>query len=105
MFLAATDVPEPVQHVAEFILYAMPGFLALHLYRAKYPVRQLSEFQEVAWSLIYGVVLVTVLKWADINWLHYSSQWGSLRTRSTSVSATELSNSSPRVCTRVRTKR
>jgi hypothetical protein len=48
---------EPVEHVAEFIVYAMPGFLALHIYRSVYPVKGLSEFLQVAWSIIYGVVL------------------------------------------------
>jgi hypothetical protein len=34
---------EPVEHVAEFVVYAMPGFLALHIYRSLYPVKGLSE--------------------------------------------------------------
>lgn len=60
---------EPVEHVAEFIVYAMPGFLALHIYRGVYPVRGLSEFLQVAWSLIYGVVLASFVKGLDAGYL------------------------------------
>ena len=60
---------EPVEHVAEFIVYAMPGFLALHIYRGVYPVRGLSEFLQAAWSLIYGVVLSSFVRGLDARYL------------------------------------
>ncbi|MGH9642819.1 MAG: hypothetical protein ACRD3Q_10355, partial [Terriglobales bacterium] len=56
---------EPVEHIAEFIVYAMPGFLALHIYRSTYPVKGLSEFLQVAWSLIYGVALAGLVRGVD----------------------------------------
>jgi len=34
------------------------SFLALYLYRTVYPVKGLSEFLQVGWSLIYGVFLL-----------------------------------------------
>lgn len=60
---------EPVEHVAEFIVYAMPGFLALHIYRSAYPVKGLSEFLQTAWSLIYGVVLASFVRGMDARYL------------------------------------
>ena len=60
---------EPIEHVAQFLIYVMPGFVALHLYRAKYPVKGLSEFLQVAWSLIYGVVLASLVRSLDDNCL------------------------------------
>jgi hypothetical protein len=60
---------EPVEHVAEFIVYAMPGSLALHIYRTVYPVKGLSEFLQTAWSLIYGVVLASFVRGLDARYL------------------------------------
>ncbi len=65
----ALPLSEPVEHIAEFIVYAMPGFLALHLYRTVYPVKGLSEFLQVAWSLIYGVVLASLVRAVDVRFL------------------------------------
>jgi len=47
----------------------MPGFVALQLYRAKYPVKGLSEFLQVSWCLIFGVGLVGVVRWFDRRFL------------------------------------
>jgi hypothetical protein len=62
---------EPVEHVAEFLVYAMPGFVALHVYRTVYPVKRLSEFLQAAWSLIYGVVLAGVVRGVDEDYLSH----------------------------------
>ncbi len=67
------SVAEPAEHIIEFLLYVMPGFVALQLYRAKYPAK-LSEFLQVAWSLIYGVILATFVRWIDERFLHGSLQ-------------------------------
>lgn len=47
----------------------MPGFLALHIYRSVYPVKGLSEFLQVAWSLIYGVLLASLVRGIDATYL------------------------------------
>ena len=60
---------EPVEHVAEFVVYAMPGFLALQIYRSVYPVKGLSEFLQAAWSIIYGVVLASFVRGLDSAYL------------------------------------
>lgn len=65
----ALPLSEPVEHVAEFLVYAMPGFVALHLYRTVYPVKRLSEFLQAAWSLIYGVVLAGFVRGVDAEYL------------------------------------
>lgn len=65
----ALPLAEPVEHIAEFLIYVMPGFLALQLYRSIYPVKRLSEFLQVAWSLIYGVVLASVVRGFDHRFL------------------------------------
>ena len=66
----ALPLSEPVEHIAEFIVYAMPGFVALHLYRTVYPVKGLSEFLQAAWSLIYGVVLASLVRAIDSRFLN-----------------------------------
>jgi hypothetical protein len=63
---------EPVEHVAEFIVYAMPGFVALQLYRNLYPIKGLTEFLRVAWSLIYGVFLASLVRGLDARYLGHS---------------------------------
>jgi hypothetical protein len=65
----ALPLSEPVEHIAEFLVYAMPGFVALHLYRTVYPVKSLSEFLQAAWSLIYGVVLASFVRAVDAKYL------------------------------------
>jgi hypothetical protein len=62
---------EPVEHVAEFLVYAMPGFVALHVYRTVYPVKRLSEFLQAAWSLIYGVVLAGLVRGLDEDYFYH----------------------------------
>ena len=63
------SLKEPADHIVEFILYVMPGFLAFQLFRAKYPAKQLSDFLQVAWSLIYGVVLAALVHGVDDRFL------------------------------------
>ena len=63
---------EPVEHIAEFIVYAMPGFVSLQLYRNLYPIKGLTEFLRVAWSLIYGVCLASMVRGLDARYLAHS---------------------------------
>jgi hypothetical protein len=68
--MAVPGVGEPAEHLVDFLVYVMPGFVALQLFRAKYPAKQLSEFLQVAWSLIYGVLLATFVRGVDGRFLH-----------------------------------
>jgi Family of unknown function (DUF6338) len=63
--MAVPGVGEPAEHLVDFLVYVMPGFIALQLFRAKYPAKKLSEFLQVAWSLIYGVILATLIRGLD----------------------------------------
>jgi hypothetical protein len=67
--MSAAGVADPIEHLADFILYVMPGFIALQLYRAKYPVKGLSEFLQVSWCLIYGIALAGIVRWIDHRYL------------------------------------
>jgi hypothetical protein len=67
--MSAAGLADPVEHLADFVLYIMPGFIALQLYRAKYPVKKLSEFLQVSWCVIYGIVLASTVRWVDRRFL------------------------------------
>ncbi len=60
----------------DFLIYVMPGFVALQLFRAKYPAKKLSEFLQVAWSLIYGVIVATLVRGADTRYFRGRLQSG-----------------------------
>jgi|SRR5580658_2633947 hypothetical protein len=68
--MAVPSVAEPAEHLVDFLVYVMPGFIAHQLFRAKYAAKKLSEFGQVAWSLIYGVILATLVRGADGRFLH-----------------------------------
>lgn len=59
----------PVKDLLEFILYVVPGFVALELYRASYPAKERNQFAQIAWSIILGVFIFTFTKWVDENFL------------------------------------
>ncbi|HKM49036.1 MAG TPA: DUF6338 family protein [Terriglobales bacterium] len=68
--MAVPGVGEPAEHLVDFLVYVMPGFIALQFFRAKYPAKKLSEFLQVAWSLIYGVILAALIRSVDGRFLH-----------------------------------
>jgi hypothetical protein len=74
--MSAAGVADPIEHLADFILYVMPGFIALQLYRAEYPVKGLSEFLQVSWCLIYGIALAGTVRWVDQRFLKGSLHSG-----------------------------
>lgn len=59
----------PVNSLIEFVVYVIPGFLAVELYRATYPVRERNEFHQIGWSILFGVIIVSVVKWIDTFYL------------------------------------
>ena len=59
----------PVKTIIEFILYIIPGFLALELYHYFYPVKKRTDFYQIAWSIIYGVLIYSFVNFLDIKWL------------------------------------
>lgn len=57
----------PTEHLFEFVLYVIPGFLSVEIYRAIYPAKQKSEFAQIGWSILFGVFIVVSVKWIDKN--------------------------------------
>lgn len=55
----------PFNDLVEFVIYVIPGFLVVEIYRASYPAKQKSEFQQIGWSILYGLFIVSVVKWVD----------------------------------------
>lgn len=61
----------PVNSLIEFVVYVIPGFLAIEIYRAAYPVRERNEFYQIGWSILFGVIIVSFIKWIDSSYLNY----------------------------------
>lgn len=59
-----------IKDVIEFLIYVMPGFLALRMYRSAYPGRQMSDLIMTAWSLILGIIVSSAVKWIDKTCCH-----------------------------------
>lgn len=55
----------PTEHLFEFVLYVIPGFLSVEIYRTIYPAKQKSEFAQIGWSILFGVLIVVTVKWVD----------------------------------------
>lgn len=55
----------PTEHLFEFVLYVIPGFLSVEIYRSIYPAKQKSEFAQIGWSILFGVLIVVSVKWID----------------------------------------
>jgi len=60
----------PTQSLVEFILYVLPGFLAIEIFRSAYPGKSKDNFSLIAWSIIFGVIIVSFTKWIDANYLN-----------------------------------
>lgn len=61
----------PTDKFVEFILYVLPGFLAIEIYRSAYPAKSKNNFSLVTWSVIFGVLIVTLINLLDSSCLNY----------------------------------
>lgn len=43
------------------VLYVIPGFLAIEIYRTKYPAKKTSDTTNIIWSIICTVIILCVL--------------------------------------------
>ncbi len=59
----------PANTIFEFVLYITSEFIALEIYREHYPVRHLSEFTQITWSVIWGVVIYAIVVSVDTEFL------------------------------------
>ncbi len=57
----------PTQNLIEFILYITPGFIAIAIFREKYPAKERASFVEISSCVIYGLLIISILNWMDKN--------------------------------------
>jgi hypothetical protein len=61
---------------SEFVLYVLPGFIALEIFHAFYPIRERSDIIHISWSIVYGLMIASLIKLMDARvlsgWLHSS---------------------------------
>jgi hypothetical protein len=55
--------------LAQFVLYVIPGFIALEIYRYVYPVKTRTDFIIVTWSIVFGLIISFSLIWVNENLL------------------------------------
>ena len=51
----------PIESLAEFVIYLLPGFIAVELFRSRYPVRKRSDFIIISWSIVYGIIISSLV--------------------------------------------
>jgi hypothetical protein len=61
----------PIQDIAEFLFYIAPGYIAIRFLRWRFPVRERDSFHEIASSVVLGVLIISLLKWIDQEFLNY----------------------------------
>lgn len=44
-------------NLLEFLLYILPGFIAREIFTKKYPIKRKSDFENITWSLFYGIII------------------------------------------------
>jgi len=50
-----------IPDIVLFIYYILPGFISIEIYRSIYPAKKTSDFVSIAWSLIYGVAITSIV--------------------------------------------
>ena len=55
--------------LAHFVIYVIPGFIALELFRSVYPVKTRSDFIVITWSVVFGLSISYGLVWLNDNLL------------------------------------
>jgi len=47
----------PFGNAVVFLLYLLPGFLAMQLYRARRPGKRISQFEVIVWSIFHSFIV------------------------------------------------
>lgn len=55
----------------DFIVYIAPGFLATQLYRSVFPAKKVEPYEQVGWSVLYSIWIVTLIKVLDAKYFGY----------------------------------
>lgn len=58
----------PVNNVAEFLFFVIPGFIALWVHRSCYPAKQRSAFSEITATIVCSFVILAAVAWAEALW-------------------------------------
>ena len=58
--------------IATFLIFVVPGFLSIGIYRQYYPGKKISDTQMLIWSIISSVIIIilieTIGRIFNINW-------------------------------------
>lgn len=73
----------PTIDAVVLLLFLVPGFLAIQLYRAKYPAKRITQLEIVIWSILHSFVIHWLLSGAAV--LFESEELDMLRHSSDSV--------------------
>lgn len=55
----------PIEKFYQFIVYLIPGFIAIELYRSIYPAKEKKQFDQIVWSVIYGFIIYGIVTAID----------------------------------------
>lgn len=66
----------PLGDVLVLLLYLLPGFLAVQLYRAHYPAKPQSQFEVAVWSILHSFIVHLGL--AGVGWVAHELGYGDL---------------------------
>jgi len=79
----------PFGDVFVLLLYLLPGFLAIQIYRKKHPAKQASQFEVVVWSVLHSFIVLLLLAGASYTFglssLNLLEQSGSSKIGATSI--------------------
>ena len=56
--------------IVQFLLYVIPGFISIELFRSRFPAKTRTDFFTISWSIVFGVAVTSLLIWLDANGLH-----------------------------------
>ena len=51
------------ENLVNYLLYVVPGFISVAIYRSFYPAKKDSDFARLAWSIVYGILIYAVADW------------------------------------------
>ena len=54
----------PLGDTLVLLLYLLPGFLAMQIYRVRYPAKPLSRFEAIGWSILHSFLILLGLSTA-----------------------------------------
>lgn len=62
----------------EIIIFLIPGFISIKIYRAKYPVKKRTNLEKIMWSITNGLFILFIVKLLDILFFKYKFKFSRL---------------------------